>query len=69
MIAHEGGTIPHHGYAHAVFIEDDLILSSDAVHYFHTLSRVMDVDDTIYCISAHIDNGFYATSQNYVQGE
>lgn len=46
----------------AVIIEDDLELSADFVKYFFEMSRVMRVDSTIYCVAAHQDNAFLATS-------
>jgi len=46
----------------AVIIEDDLVLAPDFVKYFLSMSRVMEVDDTLYCVSAHQDNAFYGTS-------
>jgi hypothetical protein len=46
----------------AVLIEDDLVLAPDFVKYFLSMSRVMRVDPTLYCVSAHNDNAFYGTS-------
>lgn len=45
----------------AVLIEDDLVLAPDFVKYFAAMSRVMMVDPTVYCVSAHQDNAFPAT--------
>ncbi|KAF2073299.1 hypothetical protein CYY_005398 [Polysphondylium violaceum] len=41
-----------------IFLEDDLILSPDALKYFDILSNLMDVDPSIFCISAWNDNAF-----------
>lgn len=45
-------------------IEDDLVLAKDFVKYFYAMSRVMKVDETLYCVSAHQDNAFYGTGHN-----
>jgi len=42
----------------AVLIEDDLELSQDFVKFFYSMSRVMRVDDTLFCAAAHQDNAF-----------
>jgi hypothetical protein len=47
-------------FEYAVFLEDDLKLAPDIVKYFHEMSRVMQIDDTLYCIAAHQDNAFPA---------
>ncbi len=49
-------------YTHAVFLEDDLSLAPDFVHYFSSMSRVMEEDQSVFCVSAHNDNGFVGTS-------
>lgn len=38
-------------FNYAVFLEDDLKLAPDIVKYFHEMSRVMNVDDTLYCVA------------------
>ena len=43
-------------------IEDDLVLAPDFVKYFYAMSRVMKVDPTLYCVSAHQDNAFFGTA-------
>jgi hypothetical protein len=46
----------------AVLVEDDLVLAPDFVKYFYAMSKVMKVDTSLYCVSAHQDNAFYGTS-------
>lgn len=57
-------TSPGNGppYDHVVVIEDDLVLAEDFVKYFHEMSRLMHIDETLYCVAAHQDNAFLATS-------
>jgi hypothetical protein len=49
-------------FAFATIIEDDLVLSADFAKYFFAMARVMHVDPTLYCASAHQDNAFLGTS-------
>ena len=42
-----------HTFDFVTIIEDDLVLAPDFVKYFQQMSRVMRVDDTIYCVAAH----------------
>jgi hypothetical protein len=48
-------------HAFATIIEDDLVLGTDFVKFFHEMSRVMRVDKSVYCVSAHQDNAFPGT--------
>ena len=57
-----GSKKPVAPFEYAVVIEDDLELSPDFVKYFWEMSRVMRVDSTVYCVAAHQDNAFLATS-------
>lgn len=52
------------GYEYVVFLEDDLRISPDTIKYFHSMSYVMEKDDTIYCVSGHADNAFYSSTRN-----
>lgn len=36
-------------FGYVVILEDDLLLAPDIVKYFHEMSRVMQVDDTLFC--------------------
>jgi hypothetical protein len=49
-------------FGFVVVFEDDLALATDAVEYFQQLSRVMRVDSSIYCVAAHQDHAYLATS-------
>lgn len=68
LVHHEEDVDPtdknHHGrpFEFVVVIEDDLVLAEDFVKYFYSMSRVMRVDPTLYCVSAHQDNAFFGTS-------
>ena len=55
------------GYDYFVVLEDDLTLAPDAVHYFHAMSAVMDVDETLLCVCAHADNAFYAVTRSELE--
>jgi hypothetical protein len=43
-------------------IEDDLVLAPDTAKFFQQMSRVMRADPSLYCVAAHQDNAFMATS-------
>jgi len=53
-----------HGLTHAVFWEDDLQPSSDAVTYFAAAAAALDADPTLWCASAWSDNGYMATARD-----
>jgi len=53
-----------HGLTHAVFWEDDLQPSADAVAYFATAAAALDADPTLWCASAWSDNGYMATARD-----
>lgn len=48
----------HRTFEYAVVLEDDLGLAPDLVSFFHSMSRLMHVDPTVYCVAAHQDNAF-----------
>ena len=44
-------------HSHVIIVEDDLLLSPDALHMFAASAPLLDADDTLWCISAWNDNG------------
>lgn len=55
------------GFRHVVFLEDDLLLAPDAVKYFLSFSNLLEVDTSIFCVSAHNDNAFRSTVRSNAQ--
>jgi hypothetical protein len=41
-----------------IIVEDDLLFSPDFYEYFHTIGPILDVDKTVFALSAWNDNGF-----------
>ena len=50
-----------HRFDFVVITEDDLNISRDFFDYFHTMSRVLSIDSSLYCVSAWNDNGKNST--------
>jgi hypothetical protein len=41
-----------------IIVEDDLLFSPDFLEYFHFVAPILDVDESVFAISAWNDNGF-----------
>ncbi|XP_063600034.1 protein O-linked-mannose beta-1,2-N-acetylglucosaminyltransferase 1-like [Penaeus indicus] len=48
----------------AILLEDDLILSPDILSYFHQVSRILDIDPTVFCVNAFSSNSYKDTASD-----
>ena len=46
-----------YGHTRVILLEDDMEISSDFFSYFTKMSEIMDVDQSVMCVSAWNDNG------------
>ncbi|KII61272.1 Alpha-1,3-mannosyl-glycoprotein 2-beta-N-acetylglucosaminyltransferase [Thelohanellus kitauei] len=46
-------------YPKVILIEDDLLISADFFEYFMKMKDLLDIDETVLCISAWNDNGYH----------
>lgn len=46
------------GHEFAIFVENDLTLSPDALWYFRSTAWLLERDESLFCVSAWNDNGF-----------
>mmetsp|Transcript_49466 Transcript_49466/g.115681 ORF Transcript_49466/g.115681 Transcript_49466/m.115681 type:complete len:563 (-) Transcript_49466:70-1758(-) len=53
-----GKVFDEHQFAHAIFLEDDLLLAPDFLFYFRYTAWLLREDPTLFCVSAWHDNGF-----------
>lgn len=49
---------------HVIILEEDLLVSRDIMDYFSQLLPVLDADESLYCISAWNDHGYYHSSND-----
>ena len=47
-----------HNHSHVIIVEDDMIFSEDFFHYFKATAVLLDVDETVWCVSSWNDQGF-----------
>jgi hypothetical protein len=52
------------GHSHAVLIEDDLLLSPDALLYFWSTAWLLEQDSSLWCVSAWNDQGYPHVAPN-----
>ena len=57
-------TLVERGHSHAIFIEDDLLLSPDFLTLFWESAWLLEADPSLWCVSAWNDQGFPHTAQD-----
>eukprot|EP00186_Timspurckia_oligopyrenoides_P001705 CAMPEP_0182441272 /NCGR_PEP_ID=MMETSP1172-20130603/214_1 /TAXON_ID=708627 /ORGANISM="Timspurckia oligopyrenoides, Strain CCMP3278" /LENGTH=385 /DNA_ID=CAMNT_0024635453 /DNA_START=492 /DNA_END=1649 /DNA_ORIENTATION=- len=52
-------------FDHVILLEDDMEVGSDIFEYFEAMKSLLEIDDSLYCVSAWNDNGVEARAHDH----